>query len=70
MHLFTPVLDFEKSTEQNLVIDQTWATEERKGKGGKGGKGKWKMVVSSVDGAEDFTFTATCQDSKVESITC
>merc|ERR1711973_502272 len=52
------------------------ATEERKGKGskggkgGKGGKGKGKMVVSSVDGAADFTFTATCQDSKVESITC
>merc|ERR1712038_2112185 len=54
----------------SCLLCATKATEERKGKGGKGGKGKGKMVVSSVDGAADFSFTATCQDSKVDSITC
>ena len=66
----------EETMGSSCLLCAEKATEERKGKGGKGdkggkgGKGKGKMVVSSVDGAADFSFTATCQDSKVESITC
>ena len=54
-HFFTPILDFEKSTEYDWVSDQTWKPEPQAEvqKVNKRGRGKSKPAPAQIEQEEE-----------------